>query len=158
MDFKKYYELQAAQNFPIYRGNRYMRGYGFGSVFKRFFRWILPIVKENALPVAKNIGKEAIKSAINIANDTIDGKTFSESAKSNMKKSLNSLSEQYGRGKKRKISGSFLKKSKKIKFQNGNGKNNILSSKVKKKQIDKISKLRKKNLKSNIKRSLDIFD
>lgn len=155
MDYKKYYELQAKNNFVVYRGNRHMKGYGFGSVFKRFFKWILPIVKENALPVAKNIGKEAIKTAINIANETIDGKKFSESAKSNMKKTLNNFSDQYGRGKKRKIKNSCDKNTKKIKYQHGKGK---LTPKAKANQKKKITILRKKNSKSSNKRSLDIFD
>ncbi len=97
MDFNKYYLDQAnGDTFPIYHGNPYMRGYGFGSVFRRLFRWIVPIIKENALPVVKNIGKEAVKSAFNIANDTIEGKSFVESAKTNLKQSLNDLSKQFG--------------------------------------------------------------
>lgn len=137
MDFDKYYKSQLSESFPVYRGNPYMKGYGFGSVFKRFFRWILPIVKENALPVAKNIGKEAIKSAVNIANDTIDGKTFTESAKSNLKRSLNNLSDQYGKGnvKKRKLTITGKDNQKKIFLD-----------------------LRKKNINKKKKRNLDIFD
>lgn len=135
MDFDKYYALQARNNIPVYSGNRSMKGYGFGSVFRRFFKWIIPIVKENALPVVKNIGKEAIKSAVNIANDTIDGKTFSESAKSNLKRSLSNLSDQYGSGKKRKLSEAGNTKQKTVIFN-----------------------IKRKNKKSKKKRSLDIFD
>lgn len=135
MDFEKYYQLQSKNNFPVYAGNRSMRGYGFGSVFKRFFKWIMPIVKENALPVVKNIGKEALKSAVNIANDTIDGKTLKESAKSNMKKSLNKISEQYGNGAKKKLS--------------------IIG---KANQKDIFFNMRQKNSKKKKKRVLDIFD
>jgi hypothetical protein len=135
MDFDKYYELQAKQGFPVYQGKAYMRGYGFGSVFKKFFRWIMPIMKENALPVVKNIGKEALKTAVNIANDTLDGQSFAESAKSNLKKSLNTLTNQFGGSKKK-----------------------ILTSAAQKKQKKLIMAARNKNLKTKKTRSLDIFD
>jgi hypothetical protein len=132
LDFNKYYLDQAnGDTFPIYHGNPYMRGYGFGSVFRRLFRWIVPIIKENALPVVKNIGKEAVKSAFNIANDTIEGKSFVESAKTNLKQSLNDLSKQFG---------------------------GSLTVEGKKKQGDKIAKYRKKNAKIKKKRKIDIFD
>ena len=49
--------------------------------FKKFFRWIVPIVKQHAAPIANTVGKEALKSAVNIATDTIDGKDFSQSTK-----------------------------------------------------------------------------
>jgi hypothetical protein len=134
MEFDKYYQLQAEEGFPVYKGHPYMRGYGFGSVFKRFFRWIMPIVKENALPVVKNIGKEALKSVVNIANDTIEGKNFTESAKSNFKQSLNNLSDQFGGGNPEITS---LTKTQHKKF---------------------LTDMRKKNSKRKKKRKLDIFD
>jgi hypothetical protein len=103
MDFSKYYHSQAQEEgLPAFKARPYMRGYGFGNVFKRFFRWISPIVKENALPILKNIGKEGLRTAANIANETLDGKDFSESAKANLKESIKKLSNQYGNGKKRR--------------------------------------------------------
>jgi hypothetical protein len=102
MDFDSYYVTQAKNNLPVFRGAAYQRGYGFGNVFRRFFRWVVPILKENAMPVIKNLGKETLKGAINVATDALDGQDIKSSAKSNLKKSLQNISTQYGNGKKRK--------------------------------------------------------
>jgi hypothetical protein len=132
-NYDDYYKGQALQTMPVFRGSSSMRGYGFGSVFKRFFRWLGPILKENALPIVTNIGKTAVKSAVNIANDTLNGQSFAESAKSNLKKSLNDLSDQYGSGP-------------------------VLSVKTKRQRDKMIKKRRRSNSNNKKKRTLDIFD
>ena len=128
MDFEKYYKNQI--NEPVFRGAVFQRGHGFGDVFKKFFRWIVPIVKQHAAPIANTVGKEALKSAVNIATDTIDGKDFSQSTKNRVKESLNNLSTIYGNGRKRK---------RPIKASSKSSKN-------------------KKKKKNSKKRKLDIFD
>ena len=101
MDFERYYSNQAKENIPVFRGSPYQRGAGFVSVFRRIFRWIVPIIKEHALPVVKSVGKEALKTAVNIATDTLDGKDFKTSAKNQVKSSLNKFSDQFGNGKRK---------------------------------------------------------
>ena len=126
MDFEKYYKNQIDE--PVYRGVVFQRGHGFGDVFKKFFRWIVPIVKQYATPIASSVGKEALKSAVNIANDTIDGKNLTDSTKERIKESLNILSNKYGNGKKLKITiktTNMYKKNKKNKKQ-----------KIKKRKLD----------------------
>ena len=100
MDYESYYKNQIEN--PVFRGAVYQRGHGFGDVFKKFFRWIVPIVKQYAGPIASTVGKEALKSAINIANDSLDGKSFTTSSKDRFKESLNNLSTKIGSGRKRK--------------------------------------------------------
>lgn len=104
MDFNKYYLDQASSaRYPVFRGMDIQRGYGLGGIFKKFFSWIMPIVREHALPVTKTIGKEMLKGAINVANDSLEGKNVKESAKSRTKEVLNNLKEtQLGKGYKRK--------------------------------------------------------
>ena len=89
MDYESYYKNQIEN--PVFKGAIYQRGHGFGDVFKKFFRWIVPIVKQHAGPIASSVGKEALKSAINIANDSLDGKSFTTSSKDRFKESLNNL-------------------------------------------------------------------
>lgn len=137
MDYNKYYNLQARGNIPIYSGKAYMRGYGFGSVFKKFFRWVVPVLKEHALPIAKNIGKEALNTAANITAETLDGKNFKESAKSNLKKSIRKVATQYG--------GKIDKRKK-------------LTKNAKKERANVLNSIRKKNSLSKSRRILDIFD
>ena len=103
----------------------FQRGHGFGDVFKKFFRWIVPIVKQYALPIASTVGKEAFKSAVNIANDTIDGENLTDSTKERIKESLNMLSNKYGNGKQRKSTiktFNLFKKKEKIKKTKNNKK------------------------------------
>jgi hypothetical protein len=118
MDFNKYYVDQATNSrYPVFRGMDVQRGYGLGGIFKKFFSWIMPIVREHALPVTKSIGKEMLKGAINVANDSLEGKNVKESAKSRTKEVLNTIKEtQLGKGYKRKTKNKKLnKKHKKLK-------------------------------------------
>lgn len=112
MDFNNYYTQQARQTTPVFRGSPFQRGFGIGNVFKRFFRWVIPIIKSNAIPIVKNVGKEALKTVVHIANDTIDGKDFKTSAKSQIKNSLNNMASQYGSGKKKSKKKSVYKQVK----------------------------------------------
>ena len=101
MDFNQYYLNQAKNlNQPVFRGSTYQRGYGFGDIFKKFFSFIMPLIRKNATPVLKNLGRHVIKTASNIANDVIDGKNLSERSNYHINDSLNNLRTHYGRGKK----------------------------------------------------------
>lgn len=119
MDFSEYYENQARNNgIQVFKGSMYQRGYGFGDVFRKFFRWIVPIVKKNATPVLKNLGKEIVSSASNIANETIEGKNFKDSFDENIARSMKNIEETYGKGyKKRKKLQKSLSKKKTKKFR-----------------------------------------
>ena len=83
------------------------------------------------------MGKELLKSAVNIATDTLGGKKLSERSKDRLKESLANISTKYGSGKR--------KRPKKLSR--------------KKKQYRKAAK-RKIKSKNKIlkKRKLDIFD
>lgn len=103
MDFSQYYQDQAKNDaLQVFKGSMYQRGYGFGDVFRKFFRWIVPIVRKNATPVLQNVGKEIVKSASNIANEAIEGKNFKDSFDENIARSMNNIEEMYGKGYKRK--------------------------------------------------------
>ncbi len=118
MSFEQYYSNQANSKFPVFRGSVYQRGYGFGDVFKNIFRWIIPLVKEHVKPIATKVGKEALKTATNIASDALSGKDLKSSAKSRIEETLSKIpSGQFGNGskkhykKKRKVT--YLTKQKK---------------------------------------------
>lgn len=113
MDFNKYYLDQALGNsFPVYRGSTFQKGYGLGGVFRRFFSWALPLLKEHGLPLAKNLGKEIISNVASIASEAIDGKNVGESAKEKIKSSFEKLN-QTGKGYKRRKKSSLKSKQKK---------------------------------------------
>lgn len=153
MDWTKYYMEKAGggDNYDYFRGDVYQKGYGLGGTFKKFFKWIVPIFKRHALPVVKSglktVGKEALSTAANIANDVVLGKSLKDSANENISGSINNLKETFekkmeGQGLKRKYTNS-AKSVKKFRPTSIKGKNNS----------KKFMILQKQN-----KKNLDIFD
>ena len=84
-DFNKYYALQS-QGLSGFHGPSFQKGHGLGSMFKRLFRWVIPIIKQNAAPLL-NTAMEGIKSSVsdgvsNFQKDLEDDKkSIKESAK-----------------------------------------------------------------------------
>ena len=111
-------------NNNIFRGAPYQRGYGLGGTFRRFFSWIIPLVKKHALPAlesgAKEVGKTALSTIADIAKDVATGKKFKESAESRIDTAVDNLKEKAenllnGKGinrrrKKKKVTFSVKKK------------------------------------------------
>ena len=108
----------------IYRGNFFQRGYGLGSYFSRFFKWLVPLAKKHALPVLQNaattVGKEAINTASNIIDDVAKGRNIHDASREHTETAINSIKNKIensleGKGikrlKKKKII--FVKKLKK---------------------------------------------
>ena len=113
MDYKNYYENQAGSGVgTVFHGSRYQKGHGLGNIFRSFIKWVVPIFKTHAVPLikrgAQTLGSEAIRTATNVANDTLNGKTFEESAKERVRESISNLSEkalsaiQSGSGKRKR--------------------------------------------------------
>jgi len=48
-------------------------GYGLGSILKGIYRW--------AVPHLKSVGHQAVKEGLGVAQDTLNGETFSDSLK-----------------------------------------------------------------------------
>jgi hypothetical protein len=123
MDYENLFLQQQPITFPTYKGVRYQRGYGLGNVFKRFFKWIVPIIKEKAVPVLKDVGKKVGESVIsgttNFARDALDGKDIKESAKTRFEETKNEIKskiEQRGEGinkRKKKLIRTISKRHKK---------------------------------------------
>ena len=80
MTLKSYYVNQAQNggNLPAFRGARVQRGYGIGSFIRGLFRSAVPILKAGA----KAVGKKALSTGLNIANDVMEGQDFKSSARS----------------------------------------------------------------------------
>jgi hypothetical protein len=109
-------------DYNVFQGTKYQRGYGFGNIFKKLFKWVMPIFEQKAVPILKTVGKTILKGTTNFAEDAIDGKNVKESAKRRFEESLDELSDKAGvmRGngfkrpinKKRKIAINKKKKKK----------------------------------------------
>ena len=98
MDFKSYYINQAGNGLPYFVGSQYQKGYGLGGVFRNIFRWIMPIVRDHAIPVAKSVGKELLRTATNVAQDTLNGEDFKQSTKKRLRESFKNMSEKIHQG------------------------------------------------------------
>ena len=63
--------LQTGNGMPAFVGVPYQRGRGLGSLFRRLFRFAMPLLKS----AAKAVGKEALHTTANIATDLAKGVT-----------------------------------------------------------------------------------
>ena len=93
----------------IYRGTYYQRGYGLGNTFRRFFSWIVPIVKKHAMPAISEVGKRAIDTVSDIAKDVVSGKKLKDSAEERINRSVDELKTYVDN----KLEGKGIKKRKK---------------------------------------------
>lgn len=80
-------------DYEYFRGAPYQRGYGIGGMFRRFFKWIVPIVEKHAVPAIKEVGKTALVAAADIAKDAVSGRSLAESAKERLAGSIDNLRE-----------------------------------------------------------------
>ena len=96
--YQQFNLVQRGGGLNVYRGPLVQKGYGIGSVFKRFFKWIVPIIKKDALPIlksgAKTLGEEAIKTASEVAIDALEGKNIKESVKSKIGKKTTKIKKK----------------------------------------------------------------
>ena len=102
--YEQYYLNQAGSGMPVYRGSTGLqRGYGLGGLLGGLFRTALPILKKGAMAV----GREALQSGMDIAQDVMNGQNIKTATKRRVKaagrnmgrKALNKL--QKGRGTKK---------------------------------------------------------
>jgi hypothetical protein len=93
-------------NIAGYRGARFQRGYGIGSIFKSLARYAIPLFKQGA----KVVGKRELQAATEVGQDVLQGKNVRESAKIHGKEVVKEFAEQgartllqqAGRGSKRR--------------------------------------------------------
>lgn len=106
MDFNQYYSDQT-EGLNGFKGSRYQRGSGLGSMFKRFAKWAIPIIKQYATPVIKNVIKHGVSDVSqglsNFSNDiNQENKGIKESAKHRFEETANNIKNRIQRGGKRK--------------------------------------------------------
>jgi hypothetical protein len=79
--YHDYYLFQAGRGYPLYVVTRYQRVHGLGSIFGGLFKAAVPFLKKGA----KTLGREALKTGLNIAEDVVAGKNLKQAAKSRLK-------------------------------------------------------------------------
>ena len=91
----EYYVGQAKQTghggMAGFQGIPYQRGNGLGSFFGRLFRSILPVAKNIGKSALKTVGKEALHLGANVMNDVVQGQNIKQALKTRGKKSTQKL-------------------------------------------------------------------
>jgi hypothetical protein len=79
--YHDYYLHQAGRGYTVYVGTRYQRGHELGIIFGGLFKAAVPLLKKGA----KTLGREALKTGLNIAEDVVAGKNLKQATKSRLK-------------------------------------------------------------------------
>jgi hypothetical protein len=104
-----------------YEGRLLQSGYGLGGTFKRFFKWVVPLIR----PALHHVGNKALNAVGDIAKDVSSGRDFRNSASARINTVVDELKSdvekklQGGKRKRRKSSKSNSKKYRDI-FYNEN--------------------------------------
>lgn len=100
--YDQYYANQVGSGMPVYRGSPVLqRGYGLGGLLGGLFRRAMPFLKKGAALV----GKQALRTGMNIADDVMSGQNIKTAAKRRLKSGGQQLGAdvlkrvQTGRGK-----------------------------------------------------------
>lgn len=83
-------------DYNVFQGSKYQRGFGFGNIFKKLYKWVVPIFEQKAVPILKSVGKTLIKGTSNFAADALNGINVKRAAKRRFEESLDELSDKAG--------------------------------------------------------------
>lgn len=79
-----------------FQGTAYQRGNGLGSFFGRLFRSILPVAKRIGKSALKTVGREALDMGANVIGDLSQGRDVKESMKQHGLKATRNLINKAG--------------------------------------------------------------
>ena len=109
MDFNKYYLDQINNPMNGFYGHQFQKGYGLGSMFKKLFRWVIPIIKDNAMPVLNNTLNKMVSNineGVNNFTEDLKNPNFSikDSANQRFNETVKNIKKNFqsGKGLKRK--------------------------------------------------------
>lgn len=93
--YEEYYLKQTGHGMPAFAGARYQKGHGLGNMLRTLSRIAMPLLKKGA----SLVGKQAIKTGMNIAQDAMQGRNIKAAAKKRLSQGLTELvMQQRGRG------------------------------------------------------------
>ncbi|MCP4489378.1 MAG: hypothetical protein GY820_19015, partial [Gammaproteobacteria bacterium] len=78
---------QTGEGLPAFSGYGYQRGYGLGGILKGLMRFVMPLAKRAGIAV----GKQALRTAGEIAEDVGKGGDIEESVKQRVPDALRKL-------------------------------------------------------------------
>ena len=96
--YEEYYLNQTGRGMAAFTGARYQRGHGLGNMLCSLTKFALPFLKKGA----KAVGKQAMKTGMNIAQEVMLGQNIKKAAKRHLSQGLTELVTQNGRGRPRR--------------------------------------------------------
>lgn len=106
--FEDHYVQQTGNGLNFYRGEALQKGYGFGSFFRTLFRAAVPLLKSGA----SSVGKEILRSGLNVMSDVSQGNNFKESARKHIKAAGHVLTDKATKKIKNMIGSGHKKRNK----------------------------------------------
>lgn len=94
--YEQYYLKQTGSGVPAFAGARYQRGHGIGNILRSITKMALPFLKKGA----SKVGKQALKTSMDIAGDAMQGRNIKKTIKRRMSEGLKDLVRQQGRGRR----------------------------------------------------------
>ena len=131
-----YVQTGKGGDFPVFRGSRMQRGYGLGSILSGVFRTAIPFLKRGA----KALGKEALRTGVNIGQDVLSGQNLRTAARQRGLESIRNVAKKSTRRLSSKTRSTPAKKG------------------IKRKRKGKPATSSRGRTKKRPKRSPDIFD
>ena len=115
--YEDYYMQQSGSGMPMFQGARMQRGHGLGSILSGFFRSAWPLIQTGA----KTLGKQVLRTGLQIANDVSEGQRFRDSSMRRIPEGIKAFASsgnfntQSGSGRKRRNKRLLRRPIKKIK-------------------------------------------
>ena len=142
--YEEYYLNQTGRGMAAFTGARYQRGHGLGNILCSLTKFALPFLKKGA----KAVGKQAMKTGMNIAQEAMLGQNIKKAAKRHLSQGLTELVTQHGRGrprrgppgervKRRKIATSSRKKPKRGYKRKATSNTRVISHSAKRRRTSK---------------------
>ena len=88
--YDDYYVGQVGHGMPFFSGTRIQRGHGLGNMFSGLVRAAMPLVKSGM----KALGKQGLKTGLQIAGDVMSGQKPRQAAKRRAKQAGNQLIDE----------------------------------------------------------------
>ena len=100
--YEHYYTQQVGRGLPVFTGPRTQRGYGLGGILGGLFRSAMPLIKQGA----KTLGREVLNTGIGIAQDALGGENIKTAAKTRFRHAGRNLTQKAIRGLEARATGS----------------------------------------------------
>ena len=89
---------QRGHGLPVFTGLRYQRGHGLGNMLRALGKIALPVLKSGA----KVLGKQALKTAAQVANDVASGAPIKKAVKKRVVQRVQKVTKRVAKPHKRK--------------------------------------------------------